>query len=220
MSAASETWSAHLERLAPMGLSKPQLEAIRQAGGPRRHQSRIQAAKRELQELLTAVEVDGATEGRQLIFWSVETAIAAIGEPGSANGSAPPGWYRNHPHVGARVDAALRALEELKQKEPTIDGVYATSEASGDVVVMSNDRVVARIPAHMAVLCEHLLGVSVRLQAQAFDSWLVSDQATPESESGGTLHTQDSPPPPDAAACDELARIVAKRQRVSADANT
>lgn len=110
-----ETWATARERLVELGATEAQLEAVRRAGAHRRHAARISAAQEELVSLVDACLLSHHPIDRQAVGTvvrdGIEQALRCIGTPGSASGSAPPGWYRDSPSVGARVAALEHALQ-------------------------------------------------------------------------------------------------------------
>lgn len=196
-----ETWTDIVARL-PAGLTEAQLEAIRQVGARRRHNARIEEARAEIVSIMERIMRSSSDADRiavrAIVSRGIRRAIEYIGVPGSSCGSAPPGWYRAHPHVGARIAAMHAALADVPAGEPSLLTITASD---GHVVLLAEgeeDRVVADI-TDSAILMEHVLAVAIESRAAAVDAWLLSPDGV-------------MPEPPDASACEEYARLCAARR--------
>lgn len=221
-----ELWSASLTTLREAGATESQIEAVRRVGARRRHEARVSEARQEIASIADDVyrsthEADrSVVEG--FIGAAIRGALHAIGQPGSSRGTAPPGWYRDHPHVAARAAAMHEVLAHVagsfgfvpsaRSMQDAGIGVWAGDMArpshyvtarEGHVEIVRDDEdctVVAEVSsAAHPVLSEHLVATAIAERAHWVDAWL--------------LHPSGPCPVlPDAGACEEHARLVAARR--------
>lgn len=194
------TWQTERAALPP-DWTEAQYEAVRRAGARRRHAERVAAADSEL----TAISVRCRLfpEARSLIAQAIERALQCIGMPGSASGTSPPGWYRAHPYVHARIAAMRQALLDWVTSD-ALHGGEIQAVAGEDYVWLTradNGETVGRVPvAEFPVLAEHLLAALVEPAATAVERWLTSDRSVP------------FPPPPDATLVGMLETLRERRR--------
>lgn len=208
-----ETWTATRERLARLGATDEQMEAVRRAGARRRHEARVAAATRELDQLVAGICLPAAEDPdrqaiRALVREAITRALGCVGMPGSA------GWLAGGPSADARIAAWQYALDAWPSGFSSGTPHYVTA-SEGCVVVMraaddapvgvvySNESALPDAEQRGAlspVLAEHLLTASVERAALAVDTWLVQGASGP------------MPPLPDASAAAELERVICARR--------